>query len=66
MRTSHRLALSALLAGALALGAAAAHAADAQLLKKCTICHGERGLSDESAYPTIAGLAERLAEGPSD
>jgi sulfide dehydrogenase cytochrome subunit len=60
MRTSHRLALSVLLAGALALAAAAAQAVDAQLLKKCTICHGERGLSDESAYPTIAGLPSRL------
>src|SRR5512136_226316 len=60
MRISHRLAVSVLLAGALALAAAAAQAVDAQLLKKCTICHGERGLSDESAYPTIAGLPVRL------
>jgi sulfide dehydrogenase cytochrome subunit len=60
MRTSHRLVSSVLLAGALGLAAAAAHAVDAQLLKKCTICHGERGLSDESAYPTIAGLPPRL------
>ena len=57
---SHRLALSLLLAGGLALAAGAASAVDAQLLKKCTICHGDRGLSDEAAYPTIAGLPARL------
>ena len=60
MRTSHRLGLSVLLAGAMALAATAAQAVDAQLLKKCTICHGDRGLSDESAYPTIAGLPPRV------
>jgi sulfide dehydrogenase cytochrome subunit len=72
MRISLRLALSALLAAALALGTAAAeaataataataaNAANAELLKKCTICHGDRGISDESAYPTIAGLPARL------
>ncbi len=60
MRISHRLTASVLLVGALALAAAAAQAVDAQILKKCTICHGDRGLSDESAYPTIAGLPAKL------
>lgn len=60
MRISVRLALSALLVAALALGAGAAQAVNAELLKRCTICHGDRGLSDESAYPTIAGLPSRL------
>jgi len=60
MRMSLRLSLSALLLAALALGATAAEAVNAELLKKCTICHGDRGLSDESAYPTIAGLPARL------
>jgi len=61
MRMNHRLALPALLLGALALGAGAARAAaDAALLGKCTICHGEKGLSDEASYPTIAGLPVRL------
>jgi cytochrome subunit of sulfide dehydrogenase len=60
MRISVRLALSALLVAALALGATAAQAVNAELLKKCTICHGDRGVSDESAYPTIAGLPARL------
>ena len=57
---SQRLALCLLFAGVLALADGPAAAADAQLLKKCTICHGDRGLSDESAYPTIAGLPARL------
>ncbi|HXQ30657.1 MAG TPA: c-type cytochrome [Steroidobacteraceae bacterium] len=60
MRISFRLALSVLLLAGLALGAATAQAADAELLGKCTICHGDRGVSDESAYPSIAGLPARL------
>jgi cytochrome subunit of sulfide dehydrogenase len=60
MRISLRLALSALAMTALTLGAAAAQAVDAGLLEKCTICHGDRGVSDESAYPSIAGLPARL------
>jgi len=27
-----------------------------ELLDKCTICHGEEGISDEPAYPIIAGI----------
>jgi sulfide dehydrogenase cytochrome subunit len=60
MRTSHRLALFSLLAAGLVFAAGVAQAVDAQLLKKCTICHGDRGISDESAYPSIAGLPSRL------
>ena len=64
MRMNHRLALFALLLGALALGAGAARAApDAELLGKCTICHGEQGISLEASYPTIAGLPVRLLTG---
>jgi sulfide dehydrogenase cytochrome subunit len=32
------------------------HAEVNELLKKCTICHGEQGISAESAYPSIAGI----------
>ncbi len=32
------------------------HADTHSLLKKCTICHGEQGISAESAYPSIAGI----------
>ena len=45
---------------ALSLGASAAGAVDSELLQKCTICHGEQGNSDESAYPSIAGLPFQL------
>ena len=52
---------AAWLAGiALALTALTAAAVDAELLRKCTICHGDRGISDEAAYPSIAGLPVRL------
>ncbi len=44
----------------LAAGAASAGAVDAELLQKCTICHGDRGISDEPAYPSIAGLPFQL------
>jgi len=60
MRISLRLALSTLLMVALPLGAGPSQAVDAGLLGKCTICHGDRGVSDESAYPSIAGLPARL------
>jgi cytochrome subunit of sulfide dehydrogenase len=65
MRTN-RLALFWLILGALAAagGAAAEDPApgspDPHLLQKCTICHGEQGISDESAYPSIAGLPVQL------
>jgi len=43
--------------GALLLLAASAASADvSELLPKCTICHGEQGISAEPAYPSIAGL----------
>lgn len=32
------------------------HGAPKDLLQKCTICHGEEGISDEAAYPSIAGI----------
>jgi sulfide dehydrogenase cytochrome subunit len=44
----------------LAAGAASAGAIDAELLQKCTICHGDRGISDEPADPSIAGLPFQL------
>jgi sulfide dehydrogenase cytochrome subunit len=67
MRT-YRLALPSLILGALALSAAGSVAAappapkgvDQELLKKCTICHGENGISAEPAYPSIAGLPVQL------
>lgn len=43
--------------GAFLVLAAGAAAADvSELLPKCTICHGERGVSAEPSYPSIAGL----------
>lgn len=72
MRISHRLVLYSLLLGVPGFGAAGAAAPppaspaagnaaiETELLKKCTICHGESGVSDEPAYPTIAGLPARL------
>lgn len=62
MPTTARVAASLLLAAALGLAGSQGNAADAELLKKCTICHGDKGISDESAYPTIAGLPVRLQE----
>lgn len=65
MATTARVAAGLLLAAALGIAAnqsGAADAADPALLKKCTICHGEKGISDEAAYPTIAGLPVRLQE----
>ena len=44
----------------LALASLAAGAVDAGLLQKCTICHGDEGISDEAAYPSIAGLPVEL------
>jgi sulfide dehydrogenase cytochrome subunit len=44
----------------LALASLAAGALDAELLQKCTICHGDEGISDEAAYPSIAGLPVAL------
>jgi sulfide dehydrogenase cytochrome subunit len=35
-------------------------APEAELLTKCTICHGDQGISDEPAYPSIAGLPVEL------
>jgi sulfide dehydrogenase cytochrome subunit len=44
----------------LALAGLQAGALEEELLKKCTICHGEQGISDEPAYPSIAGIPVRL------
>lgn len=49
-----------LMGGALVLMASTAGAVDPELLQKCTICHGDKGLSDEATYPSIAGLPDRL------
>jgi len=45
---------------ALMLASAQAAALEEELLKRCTICHGDEGISDESAYPSIAGIPEKL------
>jgi sulfide dehydrogenase cytochrome subunit len=45
---------------ALLLAAVTAEAVDPGLLQKCTVCHGDEGISDEAAYPSIAGLPVRL------
>jgi len=45
---------------AIGTGSAVAGSVDEDLLRKCTICHGEQGVSDEPAYPTIAGLPRQL------
>lgn len=45
---------------ALALTAGRVDALEDELLKKCTICHGEKGISDEPAYPSIAGIPAKL------
>jgi sulfide dehydrogenase cytochrome subunit len=65
---NYRLALSMLMLGALALpavangaqAAAAPAVPDPELIKKCDICHGDKGISDEPTYPSIAGLPVRL------
>jgi sulfide dehydrogenase cytochrome subunit len=44
----------------LALTAISAGAIEPALLQKCTICHGDEGISDEAAYPSIAGLPVKL------
>lgn len=44
----------------LALTTLGAAALEPELLNKCTICHGDQGISDESAYPSIAGLPFQL------
>lgn len=54
-RTSRAIPV-ALLAASLGLVAAAAGAKNHELVFKCTICHGENGISPEAAYPSIAGL----------
>jgi sulfide dehydrogenase cytochrome subunit len=65
MRT-YRIAFFSLILGALSgAGSAAAEepapgGPDPHLLQKCTICHGEQGISDEAAYPSIAGLPVQL------
>ena len=48
--------------GGIALGfvTLSAGAVDPGLLQKCTICHGDQGISDEAAYPSIAGLPDQL------
>jgi len=45
---------------ALALTVFQAGAVEDELLKKCTICHGEQGISDEPAYPSIAGIPAKI------
>lgn len=47
---------TAAIAIALALVSDAGRAEFSELLRKCTICHGEQGISDEPAYPSIAGI----------
>ena len=59
MKTIHPAA-SCMAGMVLALASLAAGALDAELLQKCTICHGDEGISDEAAYPSIAGLPVAL------
>ena len=42
------------------LGCGVVSADTSELLGKCTICHGEEGISDEPAYPSIAGIPVRV------
>ncbi len=52
---SRSVSISALVA-VLVLICGTGHADMTELLPKCTICHGEEGISDEPAYPSIAGI----------
>lgn len=56
MSIRQKLLSTAFVAVALLLAASTGHAEFAELLRKCTICHGEQGISDEPAYPSIAGI----------
>ncbi len=48
------------LAAVLVFGCSTGQADVSGLLKKCTICHGDRGISDEAAYPSIAGIPKKI------
>ena len=48
-----------LLAAALGLAGSQSDAADAELLKKCTICHGDKGVSDGTTLAALVAKKER-------
>jgi sulfide dehydrogenase cytochrome subunit len=56
MKTRPVIATTAAIAVTFMLAWDAGHADTTELLSKCTICHGENGVSVEPAYPTIAGI----------
>ncbi len=56
MKSLFRKIFAALASACLLTAWTASYAEMADLLKKCTICHGEQGISEESAYPSIAGI----------
>ena len=56
MNRPTRTVASRIMAVMLALAWHTGHADISELLPKCTICHGEDGISAESAYPSIAGI----------
>ncbi len=56
MYTFSRIAAATNLVLLLLLTCDATSADLAGMLKKCTICHGDDGISAESAYPSIAGI----------
>jgi sulfide dehydrogenase cytochrome subunit len=57
--TTSRVAAT-ILAAVFGLGYGQVQAEQTALLKKCTICHGDEGISDEPAYPSIAGIPVRV------
>ena len=56
MNALSRTVTAIVVATALMVVSNAVNAELSELLKKCTICHGENGISAESAYPSIAGI----------
>ncbi len=56
MNTLSKAVIAATIAVVLMLAWNTGNAELSELLKKCTICHGEEGISDEPAYPSIAGI----------
>lgn len=56
MNTRLKIVTAGLVAVILVLVCDSAYADLAESLQKCTICHGEQGISDEPAYPSIAGI----------
>jgi cytochrome subunit of sulfide dehydrogenase len=49
-----------MLAAIVGLGVSTTQADVTELLRKCTICHGDEGISDEATYPSIAGIPVKV------